>query len=261
MNDDTRKYTDNELAENKLIIIQLFYKNVKGKKADVEKDNIRHDGRKGHWLETAMGLSHNGDNAPDILGYEMKNQTTSKTTFGDWSGDYKIFGSRYSGKDITQDEFVQIFGSPNIKKEGRYSWSGSVSPKINNYNFAGQKLIVDHSGIQAIYSYSMDTRKEKGLVVPTRYQIDNLILESWSRDYIKKRLNKFENGWFKVLTDTEGIYINIVFGDGIDVDVFLQYVKTGDIFFDSGMYFGNARPYSQWRANNTLWNKLITSQY
>ena len=27
MNDNTRKYTDDELAENKLIIIQLFYKN------------------------------------------------------------------------------------------------------------------------------------------------------------------------------------------------------------------------------------------
>lgn len=261
MNDSQHTYTTDELLKNKQIIIQLFYKNVKGKKADTSQANSKHDGSGGHWLETAMGVKHNGDNAPDLLGFEMKNHTTNKTTFGDWSGEYKIFGSRRRGKDITQDEFVQIFGSPNLEKEGRYSWSGSVAPKISGFNFAGQKLTVDNDGIRAIYCYSEDTRKDKDSLVPIKYRVENLVLESWSKSFIKQRLNKFENGWFKVIADASGVYTEIVFGDGIDVDTFLQYVKTGDIYFDSGMYVGNARPYSQWRANNVLWNKLITSRY
>lgn len=31
--------------------------------------------------------------------------------------------------------------------------------------------------------------------------------------------------------------------------------------FDSGMYEGNPRPYSQWRANNNLWDSLIIESY
>ena len=63
------------------------------------------------------------------------------------------------------------------------------------------------------------------------------------------------------MADNNGVYNEIVFGDPINVDTFIQYVKTGDIFFDSGMYQGNFRPYSEWRANNTLWNKLITTRF
>ena len=73
-------FTPDQLAKNKKIIIELFRKNIKGKKADISNINARHDGKKGHWLETAMGVKHNGNNAPDILGFEMKNHTTSKTT-------------------------------------------------------------------------------------------------------------------------------------------------------------------------------------
>ena len=38
-------------------------------------------------------------------------------------------------------------------------------------------------------------------------------------------------------------------------------VIQGIVFFDSGMYEGNPRPYSQWRANNNLWDSLIIESY
>ena len=68
--------------------------NVYGKRPDVSSATASHDGKYGHWLETQMGIIHNGDNAPDLLGYEMKNDTSSgKTTFGDWSPNEKIFSN------------------------------------------------------------------------------------------------------------------------------------------------------------------------
>ena len=72
-------------------IINLFRKNVKGKKPNVEGQNEHHDGRKGHWLEQQFGITANADNEADLWGYELKNETTSKTTFGDWSANIYVF--------------------------------------------------------------------------------------------------------------------------------------------------------------------------
>ena len=116
-------------------IIDVFRKNVKGKKPDVTSQNINHDGKHGHWLETKMGLAHNADNSADMLGYEMKNETTSgKITFGDWSADEYIFlhgrGSQSNSINknykITRDNFFEIFGKPNSLKNNRLSWSGEL---------------------------------------------------------------------------------------------------------------------------------------
>ena len=35
----------------------------------------------------------------------------------------------------------------------------------------------------------------------------------------------------------------------------------GTLFFDSGMYQGNVRPYSQWRATTGFWHSLITDSH
>lgn len=113
-------------------IIELFRKNVKGKKTITNGINEHHDGGKGHWLEQQFGISANANNKSDLLGYELKNETTSKTTFGDWSANIYVFtNSKYksifnaSTKYAKQDSFVKIFGKPNELKGGRFSWSGS----------------------------------------------------------------------------------------------------------------------------------------
>lgn len=243
-------------------IIQLFEKNVKGKKPDLSNYTAKHDGKEGHWLEGLMGVKPNADNKPDLYGYEMKKYTPMKTTFGDWSANSYIFKDKSYG--ITRDDFLKIFGKPNVKKNGRFSWSGEPCPTIKKYNSFGQKLFVDKDkNIIAKYSYSKDKRLNKQKVVPKIMQKEDLILAFWNADSMKKKVeDKFNvKGWFKCQKNAEGVYDEIVFGDPITFDRWIKDVESGDIFFDSGMYQGNFRPYSQWRAVNNYWNKLIVSRY
>ncbi len=94
-------------------------------------------------------------------------------------------------------------------------------------------------------------------------QKKNLLIARWDVNSIKKKLeDKFNiNGWFRCMKDTDGVYNKIVFGEPVNFDNWIVGVKTGEVFFDSGMYQGNARNYSQWRANNSYWDNLITSSY
>jgi len=243
-------------------IIKRFITNVKGRKPDTSRSNLAHDGKGGHWLEKQMGVAHNASNTPDIDGFEMKNDTGSKTTFGDWSPKYRIYkkGNEH-GLDRTM--FLEIFGAPNILKENRHSWSGKPTPKVGDYNTFGQKLVVDKEGnIFAMYSFSKDKRPNKSKVVPKALRQEKLVLARWDADLMKLRVErKFNNlGWFKCLK-TDGVYSNIVFGRPINFKKWIDDVRKGEIFFDSGMYAGNPRPYSQWRAGNDYWESLVTEKY
>lgn len=266
---------------NKEKIIEMFHKNVKGRMPNVEGVNPRHAGKYGQWLEAQFGVSANGNNAPDILGYELKNETTSKTSFGDWSANYYIFtdstyNNCFSGKKKgeRQNSFVNIFGKPNMEKNGRCSWSGSPCPKINVYNDFGQILIVTpESNIAAVYSYSQDKRANKESLIPKDLQKENLVIALWygkekpigikGKTLKEKVEDKFnQSGWFTCKKNDEtGVYEKICFGEPLSFENWLEMVKKGVVFFDSGMYYGNARPYSMWRAENSLWNKLIVETY
>lgn len=249
------------ISAEKAEIIKRFNEKVRGKKTGAMTTNSRHDGKSGHWLEQQMGVKANASNKPDLFGYEMKNHTTSKTTFGDWSANYYIYKKGNSFK-ISKNNFLTIFGKPN--EEGRFSWSGSPCPKINVINSFGQTLIVDSAdNIHAIYNFSKDSRSDKAQIVPLSLQQDNLTLARWDASSIKDKVERKFNqkGWFKCLKDDKGIYTQIVFGNPISFDVWIAWVKTGDVFFDSGMYQGNPRPYSMWRTNNIFWDKLITERY
>ena len=59
------------MDRNKIELIEIFRRNVKGKSPDVSGRNVRHDGRKGHWLEEQFCIHANAKNAADILGYEL----------------------------------------------------------------------------------------------------------------------------------------------------------------------------------------------
>ena len=250
--------------EIKRKIITLFDKKIRGKKSDTSSSNTGHDGKDGHWLETQMGVRHNGKNEPDIDGFEMKNHTTSKTTFGDWSPDFILF--KRGVRILSRPEFLKLFGSPNPEKDNRHSWSGRSCPKINQFNDFGQKLIVtEDDTIMAIYSYSEDKRTNKSNLMPDDFKKENYIIASWSAELMKKRVEKKFNklGWFKCNKNKEGIYTSIVFGNPITFKIWIKGVKEGLIFFDSGMFDSetNKRPYSQWRANNNYWESLITDTY
>lgn len=261
-------------------LVETFNSQIKGKKPDINGMNERHDGRKGHWLEQQFGIHHNADNSADILGYELKNETTSKTTFGDWSANEYIYNdSRYSSvfneksSIKRRDIFLSIFGKPNQEKGGRYSWSGEPCPKINGYNRFGQRLIVDETDdIIAEYCYSKDQRNNKSEIVPEKLQKEHIILARWYGSSVpsgkkgkclKSKLeDKFnDKGWFTCKTDHLGRYCKICFGKPMIFDNWLELVRQGIVFFDSGMYQGNVRPYSQWRANNSYWDSLIDEEF
>ena len=266
-------------------IIRIFRQKIKGMKPDVSGKNKRHDGKYGHWLESQFGIKANADNEADLYGYELKNQTTSKTTFGDWSANYYIFND-YLYKMIfnadtsleNRNIFLMIFGKKNSSIEGRYSWSGEPVPNIQGYNRFGQKLKIENenNNIVAIYSYSEDLREDKDLIVPEVLRQDNLILAKWygnslpseqkfsnREKCLKEKVESkfYQQGWFTCKLDEEGRYYEVCFGVPLNFENWIDMVRTGVVFFDSGMYNQNKRPYSQWRANNKLWDSLIVDCY
>lgn len=261
-------------------LIEIFLNNIKGKSFNVNYSDYIHDGQKGYWLEEQFGIRHNSKNEADLYGYELKSETSTKTTFGDWSANEYIFNQleynsifNESSSLGKRDHFLRLFGKSNILKNGRYSWSGESCPKINEYNKFGQILkVIDNNDIIAEYSYSKDLRNDKEEILPPIFQQDNLILAKWYGDFIpngktgkclRERVeNKFnDKGWFTCKTNSNGIYDTICFGSPITFENWINLVKSGIVFFDSGMHETNPRPYSNWRALNNLWNSLIVEIY
>ena len=94
-------------------------------------------------------------------------------------------------------------------------------------------------------------------------QQEHLILARWNRDWMKAKVERKFNqkGWFKCLKNNEGVYSKIVFGEPMTYENWLEGVREGLIFFDSGMYQTNPRNYSQWRAYNAYWDNLVIESY
>lgn len=263
-------------------LIELFRTNVKGKKADVTGRNAFHDGKEGNWLEEQFGKTPDADNHADFWGFELKNETTSgKTTFGDWSANRYIFKTGQFAQlfkkptlETPQDVFCQFFGKPNPLKNNRCSWSGSPIPHLDKYNAFGQIMIIeDNLDIVIIYSYSKDQREDKSSILPPQLQKDNIELARWFgttspsskrtdkclREKLEDKFN--QNGWFTCKKDSSGRYNQICFGSPMNYQSWIQLVKKGVVYFDSGMHQGNKRPYSEWRANNDYWDSLIIEKY
>lgn len=125
-------------------IVGIFRERIKGRKPDVSASNSRHDGKYGHWLETQFAIGHNASNSADLFGYELKNETGSKTTFGDWSANEYIYNNPdyfdvFDGRTTLErrERFLDIFGKANEAKGGRRSWSGEPCPKIGKFNRFG----------------------------------------------------------------------------------------------------------------------------
>ena len=85
-------------------IIKIYLDNVHGKKPDTSQYVQRHDGKEGYWLEKQMGVQPNASNAPDLLGFEMKNHTNTVLTLGSWDPNYWVFRNKDNG--INRDDFL-----------------------------------------------------------------------------------------------------------------------------------------------------------
>lgn len=269
------------VSEEQQIIIDRFMERVFGRRPDTAASNPHHEGREGHWLETQMGVWHNASNAPDLLGYEMKNNTQTKTSFGDWNASYYIFRDEDFFPNLTgttgrvrqmmwrenKAQFLRIFGR---EIDGIFSWSGTPCPKrvTDGVNDFGQELTVDDdNSITIRYSFSRDTRHDKSELVPERFQTENLKIIGWDSEVIRERVEQKFNrrGWFKCLQDKDGVYNSIVFGGPFNIERFLRVVRDGNVIFDSGMKDvradGTDRYRSMWRASNSFWDSMVESRH
>ena len=251
-------------SEDKKEIIQKFYNNVKGKSIPA-KINC---GDEGHWLEKQMGLKPNSKNEPDINGYEMKKES-NKITFGDFSASKYLFNIH---DDFTRDEFIKTFGTQKDKKKGqktikRYSWSGECVPKYANgsWNQCGQKMIIDENENLCIYySYQKDERTIKEKFKEFLKTENEILIAFWEKEKLSNHINrKFnKNGFFICKKDeNKETYQKICFGKKFSFNDFISGLKNEKIFFDSGMYMGNTRNYSQFRADKNFWNSLIVQEF
>jgi hypothetical protein len=262
-----------DINYDKQYIINLFNKNVKGIDINLEDKNKNHRGKEGHWLETKMGITHNSKNEPDINGYEMK-KLSKKITLGDYSASEYAFSAKdrrnaineynnwTNDIKITKNEFIKYFGNANIKKNNRYSWSGCCIPTYNNWNANGQNLIIlANNDIVIYYSFSRDMRDRKEKF-PDYLKKDNILIVIWKADKMMPHIdNKFNKRGFFICKKIGNTYENICFGKAFNFKYFIDYIKNGEIIFDSGMYEGNNRNYSHFRGSPDFWNKLITEEY
>ena len=248
------------MEQNKQHIVDQFNNNVKGKK--YTKNQNTHCGDEGHWLEDNMGIPRNCDNEPDILGYEQK-KDSNKISFGDWSASKYIYQIKDNG--LNRKAFLRMFGSPNPLKNNRHSWSGKIFPKYGDeYNYAGQRMrFLDNDNLVIEYLYKKDTRETK-FDFPDKFKSDNnIVLAYWTKEKLETHINKKfgVNGFYILKKNKKGFYNKICFGKTFDFEFFKKSIKETSIILDSGMYEGNSRNYSQFRANRCLWNDLIIEEY
>jgi len=245
-------------------IIERFRTHVKGQLIDLSAQTGDHDGKEGYWLEKRMGLKPNGKNEPDIFGYEMK-KSASSISFGDWCATDYLFSKKRKtdvlhGPVLTRTEFLKSFGQPNPKKNNRLAWSGSCFPKVGEYNECGQKLVVDVQAgtVTAMYSPARDTRQNK----PKFEMVDEFAIAFWTKAKLENHVvKKFGQKGFFVCTKVGDKYQKIRFGPSITFEFFIQNMATGDIYIDSGMFDGNSRKYSLFRASEKFWDSLITEEF
>lgn len=256
-------YLQKELSD-KVKIIQLFNNNIKNK--SYSPVNKNHCGSEGYWLEQQFGIKNNNNNAPDIYGYELKKE--SKTiSFGDYSASEYLFSKHkpfiniycklygYEPINVTRSDFMKYFGSYNYDKE-RYSWSGSCIPKFFKWNNYGQTFVVNNNDdLMIIYNSKYDKMHND---IPDIFVNKYIVLAIWKKEKLSENINKkFNQKGFIICKKDSGKYSSIHFGKPINYDIFLQFFKENIIFFDSGMYDGNNRNYSHFRAHSSFWNKLL----
>lgn len=257
----------------KMEIVKIFDDNVRNVEINLENYSLTHDGKEGHWLESKMGLKCNSKNEPDIYGFELK-KSSSKITLGDFSASEYLFSNVKPALNkfnnfkedfkVNRSDFIKYFGNPNPKKNNRYSWSGKCVPSYGKWNYCGQILnISDNNDIYVYYSYSLDTRDTK-INLPSYLKNDNIMIALWKREKLENNINsKFNiNGFFICIKNKKNVYDKIKFGKPFDFICFIENIKQNNIIFDSGMYDGNTRNYSQFRANQTgFWDLLIVDEY
>ena len=244
-------------------IIKLFFELVYMK--PIPKNTTSHDGNEGQWLEKQFGLKCNSKCQPDLFGFEMK-KNSDKITLGDWSASEYIWSKKReyinsfnkwdSSFKLTRVQFFQYFGQANPEKHNRLSYSGLCVPKYGTYNSSGQCLEFNDDGLCIFYDNTKDQRKKD---IPDFLQGEKRLIMFWKSEKLKDHVEKkFNQKGFFICNKIDCLYKTISFGHPFNYEHFVENIKNKHIIFDSGMYNGNSRNYSHFRATKTsFWNSLI----
>jgi hypothetical protein len=192
-----------------------------------------------------------GDFSASEYIFSRKNKRNNINTLNNWTDEVKL----------SRKDFMKTFGNSNPKKNNRYSWSGSCVPSYNTWNSNGQILTInENNDIVIYYSFSNDTRNVKD-EFPMFLKRDKIVIVLWKSEKMKQHIDKKynKNGFF-LCKKIGNKYENICFGKPFDFEYFIKCIKNKKIIFDSGMYDGNNRNYSQFRGFN-FWNDLIIEEY
>ena len=92
---------------------------------------------------------------------------------------------------------------------------------------------------------------------------NKIIIAIWKKNKLEQHINKkFNKKGFFICKKINNKYEKICFGKPFDFNYFVNNIKNKNIIFDSGMYEGNSRNYSQFRSlAKNFWNILITEEY
>lgn len=132
----------------------------------------------------------------------------------------------------------------------------------NTWNSNGQILrVVENGDIIVYYSFSNDTRKIK-MNFPRFLQNDNIAIALCRSERMRLLVeNKFNEKGFFICKKVGSTYEKNFFGKPFNFEYFIQSIKNKEIVFNSGMYFGNSRNYSKFKASWFFWKRLITEEY
>jgi hypothetical protein len=200
-------------------------------------------------------------------------KSSSKTTLGDFSAsEYLFSGGNKRNKineynnwsdelKVNRNDFIHYFGNPNIHKANRYSWSGKSVPTYGCWNSNGQKLcVLGNNDIVIYYSFENDFRDSKD-TLPDFLKTDCIMIAIWKEEKMKPHIdNKFNSNGFFICKKKDDKYEKICFGKPFNFEYFIDCIRNKKIIFDSGMYQGNSRNYSQFRGTS-FWNELLTEEY
>jgi hypothetical protein len=88
-----------------------------------------------------------------------------------------------------------------------------------------------------------------------------ILLAKWAYQDIKEHVEKKFNqkGFILCKQHCKESFEHIRFGQSITVDIFLNGIRSGNIFLDSGMHANTSRNYSAFRAKGQFLDALIIS--
>ena len=242
------------LVMNKMKRRFKFHVFGKGTK-DIPK-NLKGHGKEGHYIEKLFGIAKNCSGNPDYDGFELKflKPQSGKITFGDWRADEYLFQQKDILKrfnncdDITKTEFFKYFG--NSPK----SWSGSnCIPKYNEWHSNGTIMICDtYNNLYFVYSYEKDQRTLDLPIFLKKQRF--IIIAYWSIEKLTRHVeDKFNQKGIVMIGKNNKIYDRILFGFPININRFMECIKSQKIVLDSGMNCRSSRLRQNFRADKNFW--------